>query len=156
MFKIFFMENFEIHITGSGPTINKALKKSYLDNKIWGILSLNKLDNFEIKGDESLLIAVLINLINNSLFFIEKCGKGQIFISSIIDQFNNLLIFKDTALGVKEEELILIKNGYYKKVNGNGFGLSFCSKVMMAMGGVLDIESEYDKHFTVILKFPKI
>ncbi len=113
--------------------------------------------DFEFKGNELLMIRIVVNLIKNSLEQINEKMTGQIFISSDQEGDNNILIIKDTAGGVSLELLPHLFTGYQtSKKSGTGVGLAFCKYTMKSFGGDIICKSKYGEYIEFILKFPKV
>ena len=89
------------------------------------------LHGFQFQGDALLTQHVLWNLLNNALHAIQRAGKGEIFIQFERKEEYNLLHFKDTALGIPDEDVDKIFDPNFT-TGGCGFGLAFCKAVMQA------------------------
>ena len=93
--------------------------------------------DFKFNGDDTLIIHVILNLLKNAFYFIDKVGKGEIYIWAEINKNKSLLHFKDTAQGIEPEVLPKIFNQFftYETNRGTGIGLSFCKIVMQSHHG---------------------
>jgi signal transduction histidine kinase len=112
---------------------------------------------FEFFGNVILMIRILTNLIQNTLYQIRKNGKGEVYVTTEDGGEYNILRFKDTAGGASKEVVdLMFKDGFTTKENeGTGVGLGFCKRVMNWFGGDIIAESK-DGAMEFILKFPKI
>jgi len=115
-------------------------------------------EDFILKGDETLFIFVLFNLLKNSLYYqtYKKDFKVTIEISHN-DQYN-IITIKDNGPGIaKEDQQIIFENFVTSnKLNGTGLGLPFCKRIMESFLGSIDCNSVEGEFCEFILKFPKI
>ena len=121
-----------------------------------GLVHYGKCD-FDFLGDETLTRHLIWNLLKNALFFINKAGKGEIFITSENKEGVNKVYFKDTSIGMPEDVVEHIFEGFYsRRSGGTGLGLAFCAGVMDAYNGGIacsSVEGEFSE-FTLI--FPEV
>jgi signal transduction histidine kinase/CheY-like chemotaxis protein/HPt (histidine-containing phosphotransfer) domain-containing protein len=115
--------------------------------------------NFVI-GDPQRLRQILINLLGNAIKFTES-GK----ITLMVEPHRTDLIqftVSDTGVGIPQEQLENIFDPFQQADNstsrhfgGTGLGLSICKQLVRAMGGEIQVESEFGKgstfHFTARL-----
>ncbi|MDP5274881.1 sensor histidine kinase [Chengkuizengella axinellae] len=111
-----------------------------------------------IHADEFQLEQVWINLFTNSIRYTPENKKITISVykyESVIK-----IIFKDTGIGIKSEDLDHIFERFYKadkartrSFGGNGLGLSIAHKIVSIHHGQIKVDSEFEKgtSFTVIL-----
>lgn len=103
--------------------------------------------DFHFWGSETLMVHVLFNLLKNSLYFVEKAGKGDIHIWISHGKDHNILHFKDTGAGIPRHVLPHIFEKFYSSTDeGTGIGLSFCKRVIKSFGGNIlcySVENEY-------------
>ncbi len=121
------------------------------------VIRLNSDEDFEFKGDETLLIYVLFNLIKNSLYFISVRPKLQIDIRLKKGAKVNTLYFKDNGPGIPQDKLPTIFDNFVTsgKKEGTGLGFPFCKRVMTAFGGDITCQSKVDEWTEFKLTFPK-
>lgn len=121
------------------------------------LVSVSCQDDFIFKGDEIFTRNVIWNLLKNALHFIEEEGRGEITIWSEKNQENNKLHIKDTAKGIKQEDLPhIFDNLYSKRKGGTGVGLAHCNMVMQSYGGSISCDSVYGVYTTFTLTFPRL
>lgn len=137
--------------------VNKALGRYPFSVGIAEKIEWDDSKDFIVRGVELQIIHVLFNLIKNSLYFINKAGKGNITIWLENHSKYNCLYFMDTGTGMSKKTLKHIFNQYYTKTeHGYGIGLSFCRSIMSKCGGSISCDSVLGKYTQFILKFPKI
>lgn len=61
--------------------------------------------DFYFLGNEDLIIHIFLNLLKNSLYFIQSSGKEEIFISVSSTSYLHQVVFKDTGTGIKSHRL---------------------------------------------------
>jgi two-component system, CAI-1 autoinducer sensor kinase/phosphatase CqsS len=105
-------------------------------------------NDFVFKGDETMAIFVLINLLKNSLYYKAK-------INIWLDADKKCLYFKDDGVGIPADKLEFIFDDFFTsdKKGGTGLGLPFCKRVMLAFGGDITCNSPKDKGVEFCLKF---
>jgi signal transduction histidine kinase len=122
-----------------------------------------------IKADSDHLRQVFFNIINNAKFVMEEGGQLTITTEPIVshclvkrrgsENHEGFVCIKisDTGPGIKQENIEKIFEPFFttKAVNtGTGLGLSVCHSIVEQSGGTLEVESEYGKGATFILKMP--
>ena len=114
--------------------------------------------DFIFYGQEMPLMHVLFNLLKNSIYSIQKAGKGDIRIWLESTPSENILHFKDTGMGIRPEYLPKIFDIFFTSGTnkGTGVGLAFCQMTLENLGGSITCQSEW-QHFTeFLLHFPKL
>jgi signal transduction histidine kinase len=114
-------------------------------------------NDFEYRGDETLVTHVIFNLLKNAIYAIEEMGKGEIFIRLAHEKNYNCLYFRDTAKGMsKETQLKLFELFYTEKPNSTGIGLAFSKMVVENLGGEISVDAVLNEYTEFVLKFPII
>jgi len=114
--------------------------------------------NFLYQGSTRLTKHILFNLLRNALYVITEAQKGEIYIEIKAIEHFNLLIFRDTALGISPNYLLKIFEKFQTlddAHSGTGLGLAFCKLVMKSYGGDIECHSELGKFTEFILYFPR-
>jgi two-component system NtrC family sensor kinase len=99
-----------------------------------------------IFGSQTEIQQVLLNLINNALYALEKDG-GKIDISTRSASRYALVIVEDDGPGIPQANLDRIFDPFFttKPVGeGNGLGLSICFGIIQRMGGKINVHSTVD------------
>lgn len=107
---------------------------SFIDNNIKFLVE--EKGKLIIKENEGLIIQILINLIDNALYWSVK-GKNDIqpFVKIILDGEENSLIITDSGPGVQDEDVNYIFEPLYtRKLNGRGLGLYITEDILKARG----------------------
>jgi signal transduction histidine kinase len=129
-----------------------------------GIKIINNIEpGIFIKGDSHELAELVTNLASNSVKYIRDSNKKEIEINLLkIDEKINLT-FKDTGIGIKQENLAHLFERFYRvenenepEIKGTGLGLAICKKIIDRHGGKIDVESQVGKGTKFIIIMPII
>lgn len=109
---------------------------------------------YKIVGDSLKLSQVLINLVSNAIKFTNN-GNINIIINKIDESLDLIKIYfnvSDDGLGISKEKQGQIFEDFYqehtkseKSYKGTGLGLSIAKRIISAMDGEIEIESERGK-----------
>ena len=116
-------------------------------------------DNFAIFTDPFRFHQILVNLIGNSLKFIEK---GFIEFGYVINSRKVLQFYvKDTGIGIPEDKIDLIFSRFGQIINnkiknpgGTGLGLSITKHLVERLGGKIWVDSEEEVGTTFYFTLP--
>lgn len=131
--------------------IKQTIKEyAFASNKEKELVNVDLSNDFVFKGDETLMIFVLFNLLKNSLYY---KAKINIFLES--DEEHNYLHFKDYGVGIAQDKLPNIFDNFFTndKKGGTGLGLAFCKRVMQAFGGDISCKSIEGEGVEFCLRF---
>ena len=109
-----------------------------------------------IYGSQTEIQQVLLNLINNALYALEKEG-GKLDITSKLEGDQVLVIVEDDGPGIPEANLERIFDPFFttKPVGkGSGLGLSICFGIIKKMGGDISVHSVVDIGTRFEVRFP--
>ncbi len=137
-------------------TLDLFAAKSYEKN-IELIMDINENVHEYFVGDATRLRQILVNLIGNALKFTER---GEIITKVSLapdnpyknkDQRIKLLFsVSDTGIGIKKDDLeklfkpfSQVDSSNTRRYGGTGLGLVISEKLVVAMGGEIDVKSEY-------------
>ena len=111
-----------------------------------------------INADEIRLLQVIYNLINNAINY--TGADRTVIVSQTIDNDIVRISVKDSGEGIKEEDLPLIWDRYYKvdkihkrAVIGTGLGLSIVKNILLLHGSRFGVSSELKKGSTFWFEF---
>lgn len=129
--------------------VKSAIREfAFESKKEKGLVSVDLEDDFIFRGDETLMIFALFNLLKNSLYYKAK-------INIWLDADKKFLYFKDAGVGIPADKLELIFDDFFtsNKKGGTGLGLPFCKKVMLSFGGDISCKSKEFEGTEFCLKF---
>jgi len=113
----------------------------------------NKYDEVYVWGDYERIKQVFVNILKNSIEAISDSGIIDIDIS--LDNEFVLVCVSDSGIGMNSEELNNVKEMFYTtKRNGTGLGVALSNEIILAHGGELSYESEFNKGTKCIVKIP--
>lgn len=120
------------------------------------LLDLDGLKDTTIVSNETLLLHVWMNLLNNAIKFVDK--NGTISINIIHLQGYIRVDIKDDGIGMSQETMAHIFEKFYqgdtsRRSEGNGLGLALCRKIIDKCGGKITVASTQGEGsvFTVML-----
>jgi PAS domain S-box-containing protein len=103
----------------------------------------------QIVGDRRRVEQILINLLSNAVKFTEQ---GEVRIESRVEDRWLVTRVIDTGIGIRPEDVDTIfkpfrqvDSGITRQYEGTGLGLSICKRLVEAMGGRIQVESERGK-----------
>jgi len=112
-----------------------------------------------VSSDQRRLEQVILNLLTNAVKFTEQ-GHVRIVCRSDNDQY--VLSVADTGVGIREEDIPglfqpfhQVDTGLSRRHEGTGLGLSICRKLIVMLGGAIDVESRWGRGSTFAIRFPK-
>lgn len=111
----------------------------------------------EIYGSQTEIQQVLLNLINNALYALEKDG-GNIDITTRSAGRSVMVIVEDDGPGIPKANLDRIFDPFFttKPVGeGNGLGLSICFGIIQRMGGNISVQSTIDVGTRFHIRLPQ-
>ncbi|MBF0252973.1 MAG: HAMP domain-containing protein [Candidatus Omnitrophica bacterium] len=143
-------------------TADKVIKDLAKAAKEKSISIENKIDKniSDIKADESMIMQVFYNLIDNAIKY--SNNGGAIIISS--EEQANLVSVKvsDTGIGIPEKDLARVFERFYcvdktrsRKSGGTGLGLSIIKHIVEEHGGRVSVESTLAQGSIFTFTLPK-
>ncbi len=115
-------------------------------------------DTVYINADEIRLLQVIYNLINNAINY--TGADKTVIVTQTVENDIVRISVKDSGEGIKEEDLPLIWDRYYKvdkihkrAVIGTGLGLSIVKNVLLLHGSRFGVSSELHKGSTFWFEF---
>jgi signal transduction histidine kinase len=137
--------------------VEDALQRYNLSDREKSFLHLDLHDDFNFKGNDTLMKHVFFNLLKNSIYYVKATNKGGITLKTYKENGINTLSFKDTGTGIAPEVLPYIFDKFYSRTKyGTGIGLDFCKSVMKSLGGDITCTSQYGEYTEFILTFPTL
>ena len=131
--------------------LSTTIEKANIPKGVEVITEIERLPS--LHADPLQLSGVFTNLILNALEAMEGNGELIIRVSKANDYIS--VIFKDTGKGISQEDKKRLFEPFFTtKPRGAGLGLATAKVVIEKHKGSIDIESEYGKGTTVIIKLP--
>lgn len=127
-------------------SIDKVTKyfRREIDNKINIIIEG---DDIIINTNRGLILQVLINLIDNAIYWINKTDSNSKTIKFKLDKNNKSFIVADNGPGIREDVAPIIFNEFFSlKTEGRGLGLYIVKEILFRINSEIAlIEHESDK-----------
>ncbi len=112
--------------------------------------------DFHFSASRNLFAHVMFNLIQNALYQIKAERKGQIFITVDKNKKRAFISVKDTAMGIKPEDINdIFKPFFTLKNEGTGVGLYFCKSALRSMDANIYCQSVYGKYAEFTIRFDR-
>lgn len=140
--------------------VAKSIQTVYKETNIELIINIDEKLKEKIVGDPFRLKQILSNIIGNAYKFTEQ---GFVRISSYLDEDRKFFIItiEDSGIGIEKENQKLVfeefaqaNENIEKKYGGTGLGLSICQKIILLLGGKLNLESTFGKGSTFKIRLP--
>jgi PAS domain S-box-containing protein len=135
---------------------------SAASNKFLSLETVIKADKIVAVLDDRLIRNILHNLINNAIKYTEK-GSVTIEVGTEIHKKKTWAYIKvqDTGIGIHEKNIDLIfeefrqeSEGFGRRFEGTGLGLTIAKKATKMMNGVISVESTVGVGSTFKVRFP--
>ena len=114
----------------------------------------------EIKSDKQKVRQILLNLISNAIKYTKK---GSVLVNARKSSGGDTVLMevRDTGVGIPPEQLDSLFQAYQRVresqnrgIQGTGLGLALVSELTAALGGEVDVQSEYGEGSTFIVALP--
>ena len=111
-------------------------------------------ENDSLQADKKLIEQVLINLINNSIYFTQKNKKPQIKLAIQTENQQTKIWVSDNGSGIEPEIIEQIFIPFFStKEKGSGIGLSLSRQIMRMHNGNISVQSKNNEGSTFTLNF---
>jgi len=108
-----------------------------------------------IPVDPALLEQVVLNIIQNALFFMQGQEKKELKIATGQDKRFIQIMISDTGPGIPHHNRRRVFEPFFStKPQGTGLGLAICQRIVVAHKGKIELESEIDKGTIFIVSLP--
>jgi signal transduction histidine kinase len=102
------------------------------------------LDSVMLSSDEELLSQVWLNLISNAIKFNRQKGKLGVYLTK--EHHVAKVVVKDTGIGMSADTMNHIFDKFYQGDTshgreGNGLGLTLVKKILLVVGGCIQVQS---------------
>jgi two-component system CAI-1 autoinducer sensor kinase/phosphatase CqsS len=117
-------------------------------------VSVEVIEDFSFRGDETAYLFVLFNLIKNALYYLPLRDDGRVTIT--ID--GHQVRVRDNGPGVAPAILSRMFEPFRSagKAGGTGLGLSYCQRVMRSFGGEISCDSTLGEYTQFTMRLPPI
>jgi len=114
-------------------------------------------ENIVVTGDESMIIRMVLNLMDNAIKYGREGGKVRMSLTK--DEGYAVCSVTDDGIGIKKEDLEKIWERFYRvdasrSEEGSGLGLAMVEALVRAHGGVVEASSTPDVGSCFTVKLP--
>ena len=126
------------------------------DNKVSISIAKTNTGTYNVEINKNLMKTALFNLLDNAC----KFSSNKPVDVKLVHVGNWLsLAIEDNGLGISENDLLQIKEPFYRgkntlHINGSGIGLALCEKIITLNNGTLTIDSLLNNGTKVIVMLP--
>ncbi|WP_419663897.1 two component system sensor histidine kinase [Desulfosarcina variabilis str. Montpellier] len=124
-------------------------------------LTIDQVDRPVFAYDRDVLVQVLLNLLENSIKFGRHLPQKKIRICVRVNDGWVRLMVSDTGPGIPRQSLKKVFDDFYRvdndlvrTIGGTGIGLALVKKLILAMGGRVQVENNQGPGCTIILSLP--
>jgi len=139
--------------------IDEAIERfSLIKSNLSQMIHVDIQDAYQLNTNRQLFVNLLLNLIKNGYAALYKKGEGELTITTYSNTHSHFLEVKDTGTGIPSEiqaDIFADLTGSIADEDHAGLGLGFVKTLVDAMGGSIDIESEYGSFTVIRMKFPR-
>lgn len=136
-----------IHDISVYESVEKVVK--YFRREIDGRISVKiiKDNDIIVKTNKGLILQILINLIDNAVYWVNKNETKGKEITIKLDTENNSLTIADNGPGIREDVVPVIFNEFFSlKSDGRGLGLYIVKEILLRINGeIFVVQEEKDK-----------
>ncbi|NUX54103.1 response regulator [Paraburkholderia youngii] len=137
----------------AADVVHKALAEyAYETEEERGIVSASVVEDFVFRGDETLFIFVLFNLLKNALYY-HRLYPGM---KVTVTVQGRKVCVSDTGPGIPQSVLPRLFDSFQTsgKAGGTGLGLAYCKRVITAFNGDISCDSVEGEGSQFTLRFP--
>lgn len=128
---------------------------SPLANLQGGVIELNLQSGLCVIGSSAKFKQAFINIIKNSIEALQDNGLITVTTSKAGNQI--IISVRDNGEGMNRSELARLGEPYYSnKTKGTGLGLMVTFRIIEAMEGITEFQSEKGKGTEIIIKLPEV
>jgi signal transduction histidine kinase/CheY-like chemotaxis protein len=141
-------------IAGTVSLCDSYWKAGEEHNTIDVSLELDLADHCLIKGNETEMFEVIMNMIKNSAEALPHGGK--IMVTTFAENGRVIVEVSDTGVGIPEDQLAKVFEPFWttKGFQGTGVGLAACHGIVRRHSGEISVESEVGKGTTFRVALP--
>ena len=144
--------------------LKEVVLQSIRENSRYFIYRKVAIELEEIEGtvfsDRKWVAFILNQILTNAIKYSKQDG-GRVWIKSILNQQNIILIIQDNGVGINEKDVVRVFEKGFTGENGRifgkstGMGLYLCQKLCQKLGMAIELESKPQVGTTVRLIFPR-
>jgi CheY-like chemotaxis protein/vacuolar-type H+-ATPase subunit F/Vma7 len=135
-----------------------------VDSNVRFVVNIDSRIPNALYGDEARIRQILLNILSNAVKYTQKGYISFVVFGEITEEDTVQLTIDvtDTGKGIKEEDIKKLFSDFVqvnlagnKDIQGTGLGLAITKSLVTAMGGEIDVMSEYSKGSTFTVSLPQ-
>ena len=142
------------HLSAADASRKAVQEYGYSNDEDRRRVSVEVIEDFAFRGDETAYLFVLFNLIKNALYYLPLREDGRVIVSIQRQQVR----VRDNGPGIQPEALPRMFEPFRSvgKAGGTGLGLAYCQRVMRAFGGEIACQSAHGEYTQFTMRFPPV
>ncbi len=135
-----------------------TLYKVFAEEKSLALKYFGGTNGLQVELDRNILSKILNNLLSNA---IKYTHTGEVIVSTSCNNRRLKIIIEDTGIGIPADKLNIIfepfrqvSEGYNRKFEGTGLGLTITKMLVEMMSGSIELISEQGKGTQFTVEFP--
>lgn len=142
------------HLSAADASRKAVQEYGYSNDDDRRRVSVEVIEDFAFRGDETAYLFVLFNLIKNALYYLPLREDGRVTITVQ----NQQVRVRDNGPGIAPEALPRLFEPFRSvgKAGGTGLGLAYCQRVMRAFGGDITCQSARGEYTQFTMRFPPV
>ncbi|MES2975264.1 MAG: response regulator [Pseudomonadota bacterium] len=142
------------YLSAAEATGKAVQEYGYETEEARGKVSVQVVEDFTFRGDETAYLFLVFNLLKNALYYVAFYPEARVVIT--VDR--NQVSVRDTGPGIAPDVLEHLFEPFRSvgKSGGTGLGLAYCQRVMRAFGGQIGCESVLGEFTQFTMRFPPI
>ncbi|MDR2922577.1 MAG: response regulator [Treponema sp.] len=141
------------------------IRMRVIDTQIRFLVNIDSKIPDALTGDEIRIRQVLLNILGNAVKYTEKGFVTFTVYAETTDEntVNLIMEVMDSGKGIKQEDLknLFVEYRQFdlesnKGIEGTGLGLTITRSIVLAMGGKIDVYSEYGKGSSFTVTLPQV
>lgn len=127
----------DVSVKNVAQRISRYFRKELKDNIN---LQITVPEDIVIRTNTGLILQVLLNLMDNAIYWLDEGRQKEKNIIILIDGVNQRVIFADNGSGIPvEQEDIIFSEFYSKKEEGRGLGLYIVRELLERIGATISV-----------------
>ena len=142
------------HLSAADVTRKAVQEYGYDDEADRSRVSVEVLEDFSFRGDETAYLFVLFNLMKNALYYLPLREDGRVTLTVERQQVK----VRDNGPGIPPDALPRLFEPFRSvgKSGGTGLGLAYCQRIMRAFCGGITCQSVPGEYTQFTLRFPAV
>ncbi|MCL2480589.1 MAG: transporter substrate-binding domain-containing protein [Spirochaetaceae bacterium] len=152
------------HFSSLLNDVISIIRMRAIDSQLRFVVNIDSNIPTELYGDEARIRQILINILGNAVKYTEEGFISFTIIGKMANEntINLFIDVMDSGKGIKKEDMnklfgdfVKLDTANNKNIEGTGLGLAITWNILKAMGGDIQVFSEYGKGSTFSITLPQ-